>query len=167
MSRKFLTPVLLPADPVNALEAATKQYVDRTWKNFTVGSVVQGVSLTFSVFRARYCQIGYLVSGTCAINLTSAGTNGQNITLNATGLPAPAAAMQGIGAGRYYRPAGYVGVFPYVNAAGTVWGFEPSSGTGFLGAAFAAANGDNLYFSFTYETTVAPTGVDATMSQEG
>lgn len=28
MSRKFLTPVQLPADPTAALEAATKQYVD-------------------------------------------------------------------------------------------------------------------------------------------
>jgi len=28
MSRKFLTPVVLPADPTAALEAATKQYVD-------------------------------------------------------------------------------------------------------------------------------------------
>jgi len=28
MSRKFLTPIVLPADPVVALEAATKQYVD-------------------------------------------------------------------------------------------------------------------------------------------
>jgi hypothetical protein len=29
MSRQFLTPLVLPADPVNALEAATKQYVDK------------------------------------------------------------------------------------------------------------------------------------------
>jgi hypothetical protein len=28
MSRKFLTPIVLPADPAAALEAATKQYVD-------------------------------------------------------------------------------------------------------------------------------------------
>lgn len=28
MSRKFLTPLVLPADPVAAMEAATKQYVD-------------------------------------------------------------------------------------------------------------------------------------------
>ena len=28
MSRKFLTPIVLPADPTAALEAATKQYVD-------------------------------------------------------------------------------------------------------------------------------------------
>lgn len=28
MSRSFLTPILLPADPANPLEAATKQYVD-------------------------------------------------------------------------------------------------------------------------------------------
>lgn len=28
MSRKFLTPIVLPADPTAALEAASKQYVD-------------------------------------------------------------------------------------------------------------------------------------------
>ena len=28
MSRKFLTPIALPADPTQPLEAATKQYVD-------------------------------------------------------------------------------------------------------------------------------------------
>ena len=28
MTRKFLTPVVLPADPATAMEAATKQYVD-------------------------------------------------------------------------------------------------------------------------------------------
>lgn len=28
MTRKFLTPIVLPADPTNPLEAATKQYVD-------------------------------------------------------------------------------------------------------------------------------------------
>lgn len=29
MSRKFLTPLVLPADPTNPLEATTKQYVDK------------------------------------------------------------------------------------------------------------------------------------------
>ena len=33
MSRKFLTPVQLPADPTAALEAATKQYVDANANN--------------------------------------------------------------------------------------------------------------------------------------
>jgi hypothetical protein len=28
MSRESLTPIVLPADPANAMEAATKQYVD-------------------------------------------------------------------------------------------------------------------------------------------
>ena len=29
MSREFKTPILLPADPTQPLEAATKQYVDK------------------------------------------------------------------------------------------------------------------------------------------
>lgn len=35
MSRKFLTPIILPADPTLALQAATKQYVDANVGKFT------------------------------------------------------------------------------------------------------------------------------------
>lgn len=38
MSRKYLTPVVLPADPAAPMEAATKQYVDA--QTATVNEVV-------------------------------------------------------------------------------------------------------------------------------
>jgi hypothetical protein len=41
MSRKALVPIQLPADPVNALEAATKQYVDA--HDMPVGGTVNQV----------------------------------------------------------------------------------------------------------------------------
>lgn len=43
MTRKFLTPIVLPADPAAAMEAATKQYVDsKAGGTVTEGTVIAG-----------------------------------------------------------------------------------------------------------------------------
>ena len=47
MSRKYLTPIALPVDPVNPLEAATKQYVD-----------ARGVPSYSSAISSTYLQVG-------------------------------------------------------------------------------------------------------------
>lgn len=44
MSRKFLTQIALPADPVAALEAATKQYVDARAINEVVISATDPIA---------------------------------------------------------------------------------------------------------------------------
>lgn len=46
MSRNFLVPVLLPADPANPLEAATKQYVDSSITGIKIASGLVSVSYT-------------------------------------------------------------------------------------------------------------------------
>ena len=43
MSKKFLVPIVLPADPTQPLEAATKQYVDKMNEVF-VGATDPGAS---------------------------------------------------------------------------------------------------------------------------
>lgn len=62
MSKKYLVPIQLPADPVNALEAATKQYVDAkatsvsTWTAVTYQNGWADYGLGFQV--AQYRKVG-------------------------------------------------------------------------------------------------------------
>jgi len=44
MSREYKTPIVLPADPVAAMEAATKQYVDGKNNEVAIGPTDPGAS---------------------------------------------------------------------------------------------------------------------------
>ena len=85
MSIKNLTPLELPADPVNALEAVTKQYVDKLAKGRLPGGYADrqtnagpqgpeamfGVSITVTVAANRFIRLDACCRG---VNIPSGGT---------------------------------------------------------------------------------------------
>lgn len=80
MTRKFLTPIILPADPAAAMEAATKQYIDglivplRRWRgtraSANIASGDSGVNLT------EVENVGgfTFTANSNAVTITNAGT---------------------------------------------------------------------------------------------
>ncbi len=85
MSRKVLVPLVLPADPTAALEAVTKQYVDKLARGRLPGGYAErttnagpqgpeaafGVSITVTVAANRYIRLDACCRG---INIPSGGT---------------------------------------------------------------------------------------------
>jgi hypothetical protein len=123
-------------------------------RDFTVGTVVQSASVAYTLGYARFTQIGGMVFGHCRLSFTAAGTAGNAILINVTGLPDIIdVARLSIGGFLFddASVAPYVGVVT-LDGTATQFSFNVHNSAGNLGVVpnFAIASGDSVNFSFEY-----------------
>lgn len=141
-----------PATPGRALApgAQWSTYVPAFWQNGTVNATIG---------YARYMKIGRTVIGSIRAQMTSGGSAGSPVRVSVPVNPADNGPLA-VGSGWLYR--NMVGNVPFV---ASIVGFEfwlvPAEvGNGWLGegtqasgfSVFALGSGDNMYFSFAYES---------------
>ena len=144
--------VLTAADLTDTF--AAKVTTPGAWTSYTP-TVAQGASTNIAktVTYAKYAQVGKIVYCNITISLTAAGTTGSKVTLT---LPVTSAAQSiSIGYGTYSRASGaytYIG-HAYADSTTTVAIAQNAvaSPAYLVGGGFAAASGDVIYFSLTYE----------------
>jgi hypothetical protein len=121
-----------------------------TWQTWTP-VITQSVTITHTVTRAKYFVNGSMITAQGSLNLTSAGTAGNNIQIG--GLPFSAAAASAIQGSFRYFDAGNT------NFVGTILGntifsaimYYDGDGNALGVSSHTVANADTLAFQITYE----------------
>lgn len=120
------------------------------WTSYTP-TLTQSATITKTVTYAKYQRVGRLIVANMSLAITGAGTSGNAILV---GLPVAAAVLDGVvGSFRYFDAGStaYTGtvigvstttVNCWVSGNGNPMGVNPT---------FAAASGDNIQVSITYE----------------
>ena len=123
------------------------------WTSYTP-TIKQGVTLTKTTTYAKYVQIGKIVWGNVRLDITSAGTAGQQIRVE---LPIAIANTGGLcsASGRYWNGSQVYVLAGAGASEGRFINFDSQGGaSGFgINPAVTAANGHFLDIMFHYETT--------------
>jgi hypothetical protein len=138
-------------------EVTLAKIAAEAWTSY-VPTLTQGVEVTVTVTYSKYEQRGKTVTWNFWLAITTAGTSGQAFELT---LPVEAAVSQITGSAGYYDAASSEASPPgsalrksltAVGISTTEIAFEQSgTNASLLGGSFAAANGDVLHGSITYE----------------
>jgi hypothetical protein len=135
------------------VEQASRQDVDAlgTWQTFTP-DLTQGVAVSFTG-TCRYVMVGDLVTASVEMNITGAGTAGQDILVTLPVLGA-SGMVGGVGGGSFlFRKGAAATVVGMVHLGPSemVFRISDAAGSGSLGASRTCANGDRLVACITYQ----------------
>ena len=132
------------------LTAATLNTIGAAWVDYTP-TLTQGVTVTKTVAQARYCQFQKTIIGQVVLNVTSAGTAGQFVTV---GVPITARATNAMSVFGYIYDAStniIYNVTGYLLSTITLAFFYQTGSAFGASPAVTLATSDQIALNFSYE----------------